>query len=410
MIKQPREISKIMTTISNAGYEVYCAGECVLASYAGEEPTEWDLFTNCPQDKLNSLLEGGEALGNRIMRIDSSEDNAGLVTDIVTMSSSIEEQLGAYDFTVETIAENPQKPTVDLNNGIADIKDLILKPVSDFDAAVKKNPVKLLKPIKYVALYNFDLTKQLSEIIMKNADALLDADKEDVLYELMQMMTGQYAGKALKMIVGLNLLQGIVGPENANFSRRGMDEFETLADNMHKLKPVALRRLALFYMCFGKKAKAAVGYLPYEEIEAEYLSEAEMQLANLHFLGTDESIKSYLYNNGWDKYNFMDMLAKAQAIVYDYSTMKIEGRAHILEIILAEKQPIFIEDLAIDADDIIEAGITDDIERAEYLLGLLPAIVHRKMKDNDRKKLLEHAKKLNRSGFRRTFRDVRWLR
>jgi len=173
---------------------------------------------------------------------------------------------------------------------------------------------------------------------------------------------------------------------------------------------VPLRRLALMYMCFGKKAKDAVAYLPYEELDAEYLSEAEQQLANLHFLSTDEKIKNYLYTYGWDKYNFMDKLAKAQAIVYDYNTLRIEGRGHLLEIILAERHPIFIEDLAIDADDIIEAGITDDMERAEFLLTLLPDIVHKKPKHNDRKKLLEFAKKFNRNKFSRAFRNVTWLR
>lgn len=421
MIKQPREISKIMTKITKAGYEVYCAGQCVMASYVGEEPQDWDLYTDCPQDKLKSMFEEGEAIGSRVFRLDYTEEIVsddlnvadhleGIIADIVTINGSIEDQLKIYDFTVETIAENPQKPVVDINNGIEDIKALILKPAGDFEAAVKKDPIKLLKVIRYVSLYNFDLTKKLSEIIADNAELLLKADKDDILFDWMIIINGKYAGKALKMLVGLNLLQGIVGPENTSISKRGMDEFETLTDNIHKLKQVPLRRLALLYMCFGKKCRAAVEYLPFEELDADYLIDADNQLANLHFLGTMESIKSYLYHNGWDKYNFMDKLAKAQAIIYDSNTMKIEGRSHLLEMILQERHPIFIEDLAIDADDIIEAGITDDPERAEYLMSLLPDIVHHKMKENERKALLNHAKKLNRSKFKRTFRTVKWLR
>lgn len=421
MIKQPREISKIMTTITKAGYDVYCAGQCVMASYVGDEPQDWDLYTNCPQDKLKTLFADGEAIGSRVLRLDYTEEVIsddlnvadhleGVIADIVTMNGTIEDQLGIYDFTVETIAENPQKPTIDLNNGVEDIKALLLKPAGDFEAAVKKDALKMLKVIRYVSLYNFDMTKQLSEIIVRNAELLLKADREDILFELMLIINGKYAGKALKMIVGLNLLQSIVGPENTNISRRGMDEFETLADNIHKIKQVPLRRLALMYMCFGKKAKDAVAYLPYEELDAEYLSDAEQQLANLHFLSTDEAIKKYLYAHGWDKYYFMDKLAKAQAIIYDYNTLRIEGRGHLLEIILAEKQPIFIEDLAIDADDIIEAGITDDMENAEFLLSLLPELVHKKPANNDRKKLLGYAKKFNRNKFSRAFRNVTWLR
>ena len=62
------------------------------------------------------------------------------------------------------------------------------------------------------------------------------------------------------------------------------------------------------------------------------------------------------------------------------------------------------------ADDIIEAGITDDQQRAEYLLSLLPDVIHQKPGNNERKALLSYAKKFNKSKFRVAFRDVKWLR
>ena len=58
----------------------------------------------------------------------------------------------------------------------------------------------------------------------------------------------------------------------------------------------------------------------------------------------------------------------------------------------------------------MEAGITEDAERAAWLLSLLPDVVHRRPQDNDRKILLKCAKNFNRSRFRRAVRDVNWLR
>lgn len=417
MIKKPREINKIMTKLTNSGYDVYCAGQCVTAAYLGDQPQDWDLYTNCPQDKLRTLFPEGEPLGNRVTRIDyaeaveSDKDEAEeIIADIVTIEGSIEDQLAVYDLTIEAIAEHPQKPVVDLYNGREDIKALILKPVGDITEAIKKEPIKILKALNYVASYNFDLHKELYEVISANAEYLMNADKEDILYEFTDIINGKFAGKALKMIVGLNLLQAIVGKETAAISRRGAQEYETLAENIDKIQQVPLRRLALFYLCFGKQCKTAVEYLPHEEADRELLAEADVQLTNLHFLSTEEPLKKYLYHNGWDKYNFMDKLSKAQAKVYDLNTMRIEGRNYLLEVVLKEKQPIFIEDLAIDADDIIEAGITDDIERAEYLLSLLPDVIHQKPKYNERKALLNYAKKFNKSKLRVALRDVKWLR
>lgn len=421
MITRPREINRIMTKITNAGYDIYCAGQCVMASYLGEKPLDWDLYTDCPQDKIRELFTDGEAIGSRVTRLDYSEEIKsddintadyieGIIADIVTLERSIEDQLRIYELAAEAIAEHPQKPVIDIYNGRADIKELILKPTENAEELIKKDPIRILKAVKYAALYNFDLHKELYELLLANSGLLAEADKEDILYEFTELINGRYAGKALKMIVGLNLLPAIVGEEAAVISRRGAQEYETLADNIDKIKQIPLRRLALLYLCFGKNCKTAVDYLPHEELDREYLTDAETHINKLHFLSTEETLKKYLYHNGWDKYNFMDKLSKAQAIVYDLNTTRIEGRNFILDTVMREKQPIFVEDLVIDADDIIEAGITDDMEKAEYLLSLLPDVIHQKPAHNERKTLLSYAKKFSKSKLRAAFRDVKWLR
>ena len=82
----------------------------------------------------------------------------------------------------------------------------------------------------------------------------------------------------------------------------------------------------------------------------------------------------------------------------------------MLKEVLEQHQPIFVEDLKIDADDIIEAGITDDRERAEELLWMLTDIVHTKVSNNDRDILLKNARKYNKSKISAALRDVNWLR
>ena len=92
------------------------------------------------------------------------------------------------------------------------------------------------------------------------------------------------------------------------------------------------------------------------------------------------------------------------------SDQRAVGRDAVLKQVLMERQPIFAEDLRIDADDIIEAGITDDPERADELWHMLPDVVHENPALNDREKLLNYAKKFHKSKFRATFRQVKWLR
>ncbi len=421
MIKKPDEIKTILKTLTDAGYDVYCAGQCIVATELGEDPLDWDIYTDCPQDKVRQLFADGEPLGTRTTRLDyttfvpSTHINEpdrydGVIADVVTLKGKIENQLAeSYDFTCEAVAEHPIKAFVDPYGGTKDSRIKRLRPVGDIDAAIRKNPLIIMKALRYVGLYNFDLSKDLYESILKNAELLQSADKEEILYEFYETINGNHAGKFLKMVKGLGVLPALIGNNTTPLPREKKD-FETLCENIDKLKHIALRRMCLFYLCFDKKYKDAVQFLPHDEEDLDLLLSAKPLLPKLHFCSDDTSIKGFIYRTGWDKYNFMDKVAKAQVIVYDYSNQRCVGRDAILKEILLQHQPIFIEDLVIDADDIIEAGITDDPERAEALLDMLMDVVHKDMRNNERDKLLKLAKSYNKNKLKAAFRSVSWLR
>lgn len=422
MIKRPREVNQIINKLTDAGYDVYCAGQCITAGEIGEEPQDWDMYTDCPQDELREIFPEGEALGSRTTRLDyttfveSDDVNVadtfeGIIADVVTLKGSMEDQLKIYDFTCEAIAEHPYKATLDPCGGLADIRKKLLRPSGDIEKTFQEKPIRMLRALRYVGLYGFDLTKELSEIITRNADGLRWADKEEILYEFSLIINGNHAGKFLKMLRGLGLLPGIVGQEGMVSDRRGLSDYETLSEGIDRIKHIPLRRMGLFYICFDKHYKQAVSYLPHEELDMEYLLDVKKFLPKMYFSGDDTSLKRFIYRCGdWDKYNYMDKLAKAQIIVYGYNDQRAVGRDEVLKQILKERQPIFAEDLRIDADDIIEAGITDDPERADELWHMLPDVVHENPALNEREKLLKYAKRFHRSKFSAAFRDIKWLR
>lgn len=421
MAKNPKEITTILNKISAAGYDVYCAGECVAASELGQEPLDWDLYTTCPQDKVRELFPEGEALGKRTTRLDYStfvestdlnipDRYDGVIADVVTLEGSMEDQLRIYDFTCEAIADHPSKAAVDPYGGLSDIRRRLLQPVGDANEKFKAKPILMLKALRYVGLYGFDISRDMYNAIRRNAGRLKGADKEEILYEFATAINGDYAGKYLKMLKGLGLLPQLVGEEGMVSDRRDKNDYDTLCENIDRIKHITLRRLGLFYLCFDRHYYEAVKYLPHDELDMEYLHDAKKELPKLYFCGDDKSIKKFICRHGWDKYNFFDKLAKAQVIVFGLSDHRIIGRDAILKEVLEQNQPIFVEDLKIDADDIIEAGITNDRERAEELLWMLTDIVHSKVTNNDRDILLKYAKRFHKSKFRAAFRDVSWLR
>lgn len=421
MIKRPDEITEIIKKFDQAGYDVVCAGQCITGSILGDSPLDWDLYTECPQEKVREMFPDGEALGRRTTRLDYSEfvesthvneaDHFdGVIADIITLEGPIEEQLKIYDFTCEATGEHSNGAAVDPFDGRKDIKQKLLKPVGDIRAKMKKQPELIWKALRYVGLYDFDLNRELYEAIQANAERAAIVDKEIILSEFTTAMAGNAAGKFLKMLKGLGLLEAIIGPDGASPMPREKKDYEMLSENIDRTKKIPIRRLGLFYLVFEKHYEKALKFLPQDEETLDYLLEAKRLCPKLHFCRNDEALKGFIANFGWKKYNFYDKLLKAQNIVYDLDNQQQVARDAIIKVVLHEKQPIFIEDLVIDADDIIEAGITDDRDRAEYLLELLLTPVHKDRMNNERDKLLKFAKGFNKSRFRRTFRDVTWLR
>lgn len=420
-MKKPKEINKILKTLSERGYDAWCAGQCVAAVEMGHEALDWDIYTDADQDTVRELFPEGEKLGSRVTRLDNTTEVIsddinvpdtfdGVVADIVTLNGSMEDQLAIYDFTCEAVGEHAFKAPCDPFAGRTDMKKRLLKPTGDIAKTFEKDPMKMMKALKYVGLYGFDLDRHIYEAMDNRADILKRASQDELLYNFTEALNGSNAGKLLKMIKGMNLLSAFIGDDGQTRDKREEKEYELLCENIDKLKHIAQRRLVVFYLVFDRHYKKAVAYLPHEPEDLELYLETKQALPRLHFAGDDTNLKKFIYSVGWDKYNFIDKVAKAQIITMGYSNQKAEGRDEVLKVILREKQPIFVEDLRIDADDIIEEGITSDPEEAEMLLNLLPDVIHKSPYRNDRDYLLKCAKAFKKSKLRRALRDVSWIR
>ena len=137
--------------------------------------------------------------------------------------------------------------------------------------------------------------------------------------------------------------------------------------------------------------------------DAIYLQE------RVFFLVRDEELKDFLARYGRERYDYLHNLAKAVCLIYEQPNSKVLGRNFMMEKIEANNEPIYIEDLAIDGNDIIEAGIAEG-EKVGELLMMLTDVVHRKPKENTREDLLAYARKFSRSKVAAALRNVQWIK
>ncbi len=167
--------------------------------------------------------------------------------------------------------------------------------------------------------------------------------------------------------------------------------------------------IGLFFSAIeGKKAEEAIRALKFDGETEQHLIDGLYLMEKLHFMQNQIDLKTFLVKYGPKRYEYVNNLAKAQRIIYDSPETRILARKVYMENIISNKEPIYVEDLAVDRNYLVDHGIKE--ERVDEILVMLTDVVHRKVHENTEKDLLKYAKKFQKSKLTARTRKVKWLR
>lgn len=425
MIKFDKDVLQALKTLEKAGFKSYATGDCVRNCLAGQPGYDWDIITLAKADDLKKLFPQGVFIdaAKNTLRVDytfeaEAEDGEvyldGAVLDIRTIEneSAFDDYLKGKGFTVNAIAENPDRGLIDPCGGREDFRKKLIRTNGSADALFKQEPIRMMEAVTLASELGFDLSKAVFEGILANWRLLLDYDADQIREYLERLIVSEDAGRGLQLMAECGLMAVIYGEEvSRKMSHTDMKQFNILCENIHKTHQNRLRRLGLLYILLNKKpGLMAIERLHYPEEDRQHLEDAMNHIIEINFLNEPRKFKRFLSELGKDRYMYLHNLAKAQRIVYDYTTLKVESRNYALQEITANKEAVFVEDLVIDANDIMAAGITDNPERAQQLLHSVLAPVHKNPRNNNREFLLKTAKKYSRNKLAEQMRYVSWYK
>lgn len=437
LVKLPREVGKVMTRLQEAGFEAYVVGECVRDSILGRKPFGWDVTTNATLEDLKNVFPEAEVFSEKfgVIRLEYIEEakvdgemvEVGVIVDVApyrkdakfangllvdsTRAETIEDDLSHRDFTVNAIAEN-HSTLADAFDGKEDIRKKLIRTVGDANKMFKEDPIKMIRALRLCSELGFDLHKGAYDAIVANYKLLETADVNKIREEFKLLMAGEAAGKGLNMLLDTGLVAIILGEDILQkLTKREREDLTLLSENIEKTQPVTERRLGLFYACIDKKrSKPAIERLNYDEKTKQHLIDAVTDMAKLYFTATGPALKKFIYERGWERYEYLASLEKAQRIIFEYfSDTKILSKIYLLEDIKKYREPIFVEDLFIDANDLVEAGICDR-EKADKILKMLVEECHIHPRKNTREKLLELAKTYSKHKIIAWFRGIHFAK
>jgi tRNA nucleotidyltransferase (CCA-adding enzyme) len=412
MIRIPKEIKKIMNIIEGDGHQVFVVGGSLRDMLIGIEPLDWDIATDAAAERIETLLvdtdkkSRGERFGVTkvvvgdlsvevaTLRIDGSYSDRRRPDD-VEFTDDINKDLARRDFTINGMAYHPQRGIIDPFGGQVDLKGKLIRSIGNPETRFEEDPLRIIRGINLAGRLDFDIHMDTFLAMQKKSCLLADVSMDRRRIELEKLLVAANAGKALRICTSTGVLKAIFSDCYPPKKRSDNGDLEVLIQNIDRSRKDVDLRLALLLLCFDKqKAIKAIDDLNLGKERSIMQKAAQNLLMELYFATDKYSLKRFIYQNGKDVYDFLTSISKQQREVYETPGYRIESRYYILDDMIKNKEPIYIEDLAVGGKDLVDSGIAKGEDIGRTLEMLLDA-VHKYPGLNSKPKLLKKAKSLN---------------
>lgn len=202
-INIPEKANKIITRLTEAGYEAYVVGGCVRDAILGRPAADWDITTNARPEQVKELfsrtidtgiqhgtvtvLLGKESFEVTTYRIDG-EYYDGRHPSKVIFTPSLLEDLKRRDFTINAMAYNDMKGLIDVFDGIRDLREGWIRCVGNPQERFSEDALRILRAVRFSAQLNFKIEENTRQTATKLAPSLTQVSAERIQTELVKLL------------------------------------------------------------------------------------------------------------------------------------------------------------------------------------------------------------------------------
>ncbi|MCL2388296.1 MAG: CCA tRNA nucleotidyltransferase [Defluviitaleaceae bacterium] len=404
MIEIPKDVKFIIDTLEAAGFEAFVVGGCVRDVIRGAKPKDWDIATSAEPLEAKALfsrtidtgLKHGTitVLLNReryevtTYRIDGEYLDSRR-PETVTFAQRIEEDLSRRDFTINAIAYSPTRGFADPFNGRGDIEAGVIKCVGNAENRFGEDALRMLRAIRFAAVLDFSVDVAALNAITKLKSNLTNISAERIREEMCKLICGANPSAA-KLLETTGLLY---------YALRNREYGGNLDEVINQLNHVSERQ---------KRNESLITNDANEQARlALFLAWAKDDCPNiLHDLRFDnntiKNVSMYVQflptEIQPDRYEIkklmrilspkhLKILLELQYITAPFGTASQGLILHEAQSIIEKNECFTLRDLAINGNDLLNAGIPSGKAMGETLEKLLDAVM-REPSMNTRERLL----------------------
>ena len=429
----PYKAEIIFQLLERNSYEAYLVGGCVRDMLMGKVPHDIDITTNATPDEIKEVFCGyhtldigakhgtitvmleGEPIEITTYRKESTYAD-GRHPDCVSFTRNITDDLSRRDFTVNSIAYNPESALVDPFGGRDDIENKILRCVGNPVERFREDSLRILRGLRFASVLGFTIAQDTAQAMYDCRELINIVSPERIFTEVSKLICGKNAGEILSeysdiLAVALPEIKDMKGFRQHNFHHI-YDVLGHTAKVVDSVYPaVDLRFAALFHDCgkpdcFSLDENGVGHFYSHASISARKADEALLRLrcdnatrekvvklVKIHDTPIEpdsKTVKKKLQKYGEEIFFDLIKLQRADNMGlspdYLYRQKTYDKLEEIARQIIEENQCFSLKDLAVNGKDMISLGLNGkDIGKA--LDELLKAVIEERCQ-NDRESLL----------------------
>ena len=434
-INIPDSIKKAVDILESNGYEAYLVGGCVRDALLGFEPHDYDITTDAVPEEVKQVfsdykvIETGIKHGTVTVLIDHGPIEITTYRtekgysdhrhpDEVSFTKDITSDLSRRDFTVNAIAYSTSRGYCDPFGGCDDLAENTLRCVRDPDERFNEDPLRILRAIRFSAVYGFKVDSETEASMHRNCKLISELSVERIRGEIEQILMSKGVYDALMnypdiFAVPIPEIEPMVGFDQKN-RYHIYDVYEHTAKVVEHIdaKP-ELRWAALLHdvakpLCFTEDERGGHFY-GHEEKSAEmardifnrlkfdnFTKDEACFVIERHMLQiepAEKSVKRALRRFG--EYRIRNVLSIMRAETFAQAESLFANRdkkyneiEQLINNIVEEESCFSLKDLAINGNDLVEMGFKGP-EVGQILNNLLDMVIEGKI-ENKAEQLKTH--------------------
>lgn len=397
LLHPPADVLRIVDRLERHGYETWIVGGAVRDALLGREPTEWDLATAAPPNRVRELFRRTVPVGLRhgtvgvlgrdgvlyevtTFRRDVATD--GRHAEVV-FTRSLEDDLARRDFTINALAWHPLRQELrDPFGGLEDLRRGWLRTVGDPAQRFAEDYLRVLRAFRFAGRYDLEIEPATWAALVAAVPHVPRLSAERIREELVKTMaTCRRPSRALELYARSGAL-AVLYPELAATvglsDGFGADVWTHQLRVVDALPPRPLLRIVGLVHDVGKARTPPPDFPGHAEAGAALVrdllrrlrcSNAEVDRAT-HLVAQHAALPSARASDAELRF-FLRRLGRAY--LADFWRLRIaicratpplaDQGAHLLTLwrrlrrILRERPPLQVSDLAIDGRDLRALGL-----------------------------------------------------